>query len=307
MVTNSPIFYEPDRSELSEQAPIFITGSHRSGTTWVSTMLALAEGSKQTEEPFNVMPHRYALDGLARDYFTYIPGIAHESAYDAFDKVLNHQTGRVYSRRSLERYLPFARHGRLIIKDPIACMSSDWLSQSFDLNVLLMVRHPAAFTDSLMRVGWDPDLTPFLKQPELMQDQLYDLEPIMRDKDASFIQRSAIMWKAIYNVLSSYQASHPEWVVCRHEDLSLNPIQGFKALYEMFGLQWTDQVRQQILAHTQQKDDTLPMSNDVHILQRNSRANLTRWKDTLSAEEIDTIREITYPEWSYFYEPSVWN
>jgi hypothetical protein len=55
--------------------PILITGSHRSGSTWLATMLALSENSLIAHEPFNIRPWAYALDGFAKYWFTYAPAL----------------------------------------------------------------------------------------------------------------------------------------------------------------------------------------------------------------------------------------
>ena len=52
-----------------------MTGSHRSGTTWLANMLSLADGSLMGHEPFNIEPWAYSLGGLADRWFTYAPGL----------------------------------------------------------------------------------------------------------------------------------------------------------------------------------------------------------------------------------------
>ena len=72
--------------------PILITGSHRSGSTWLASMLALTEETLVAHEPFNIEPWAYALDGLAKHWFTYVPALPQDAALEAFDKVLRRRT-----------------------------------------------------------------------------------------------------------------------------------------------------------------------------------------------------------------------
>jgi LPS sulfotransferase NodH len=65
--------------------PILITGSHRSGSTWLASMLALTEDTLVAYEPFNIEPWAYALDGLAERWFTYAPALPQDAALQAFE------------------------------------------------------------------------------------------------------------------------------------------------------------------------------------------------------------------------------
>ena len=55
-------------------------------------MLALAEDTLIAHEPFNIEPWAYALDGLAKHWFTYAPALPQDAALEAFDKVLRRRT-----------------------------------------------------------------------------------------------------------------------------------------------------------------------------------------------------------------------
>jgi hypothetical protein len=55
-------------------------------------MLALTEETLVAHEPFNIEPWAYALDGLAKHWFTYAPALPQDAALEAFDKVLRRRT-----------------------------------------------------------------------------------------------------------------------------------------------------------------------------------------------------------------------
>jgi len=46
------------------------------------------------------------------------------------------------------------RNDRPLIKDPIAIFSTEWLCKKFNMKVLVMIRHPAAFCSSLKIKNW---------------------------------------------------------------------------------------------------------------------------------------------------------
>ncbi|MGF1452299.1 MAG: sulfotransferase [Opitutales bacterium] len=291
--------------DLSTQ-PILVTGSHRSGSTWVGQTLAMAPGTTYYNEPFNVEPSTYALDGLARQHFTYAEDLDQNRAKAAFQKLLDRRTGKPYPRRTPQRYLPWTRGGRQIIKDPIACLSSDWIARNFDVAVLVIIRHPGAFTDSLRRMGWEPDLAMFTSQPGLVRDHLQEIQPTLRAYDNDFITRAALSWKLIHTVLQTYIERHPEWIVRTHEQISLNPVDEFRELYRTFDLTWNATIATQIAEQTGEGNQPDANSTEQHVLKRDSRANITRWQERLNADEMEIIRRITYPEWTNYYQESDW-
>ena len=65
-----------------------------------------------------------------------------------------------------------ARRARPLLKDPIAVFSSEWLASRFGAQVVVLIRHPAAFASSLKRLGWTHRFEHFLDQPLLLRDHL---------------------------------------------------------------------------------------------------------------------------------------
>jgi hypothetical protein len=286
--------------------PVLITGSHRSGSTWLAHMLALAEDTLVVEEPFNIAPWAYALDGLAGHWFTYAPALPRGPALKAFDKVLACKTGRVFPRRQVQRWLPPSRRGRLIIKDPIACVSSEWLAENFELEVILLVRHPAAFAASLKRLQWEFPFDHLLEQDSLMNEHLQPYRAEIEHQPAEVVAQAALLWKCLYSVLFTYLDRNPNWIVRTHEELSLNPIAELKELYEILGLKWTGPVERRMKEHTKQSNPTTAPRGVVHQMRRNSAANTAWWKKALTREEIACLRDITYETSGRYYSERDW-
>jgi sulfotransferase family protein len=289
---------------LNPQAdrPILVTGSHRSGTTWISQMLALASNALLIEEPFNLDSWAYKLDGLAKWWFTYVPGLPRAHAVTAFDKVLCGRTGKVFSRRAIQRYLPWTRYGRMIIKDPTACFSSDWLYENYRMEVLVIVRHPAAFAASLKRMNWTFSFQHLLQQERLMNDHLFPFRSEMEAGPKDVVEQAALLWKMIYHVLTGFAAKHPDWIIVTHESLSLNPVQGFKQLFERFGLEWSESTRREIEEYSSARNPTDPAPGVAHVLRRNSAENVGRWRTSLSRSEIQHIFDVCHPIARKFYD-----
>ena len=53
---------------------------------------------------------------------------------------------------------------RPLIKDPIAFFSACWLQQIFNMKAVCLIRHPAAFVNSIINARWDFPFQHFLDQ-----------------------------------------------------------------------------------------------------------------------------------------------
>ncbi|GAG18606.1 unnamed protein product, partial [marine sediment metagenome] len=79
----------------------------------------------------------------------------------------------------------------------------------------------------------------------------------------------------------------------RHEDISLEPTRWFKKLYAQLGIKFSPKMETKIKEFTNDTNPTDPTNNEAHVLRRNSKENIKRWKKVLSYHEIEKIREIT--------------
>ncbi len=171
-------------------------------------MLALTEETLVAHEPFNIEPWANALDGLAKHCFTYAPALPQDAALEAYDKVLRRRTRRIFLKNQPQDWFPPLRSGRLIVKDPIAALSSDWLARNVDFEVVVLVRHPAAFAASLKRLNCRHPFGHFLTQAMLMERCLDPYRAELESKPENIAEQAAIIWKCIYGVLFAYVDSN---------------------------------------------------------------------------------------------------
>jgi len=196
---------------------------------------------------------------------------------------------------------------RPLIKDPFAVFSAPWFAERLGCQVVITVRHPAGFVSSLKRLNWAFDFSNLLGQPALMDTYLdVDRAAMESVSTDNVIGQAALLWRMIYRVVARMINLHPSFIVVRHEDLSREPVTGYRDLYAALDQEFTPKVEQAIL-NTSSSGNPVELSKEkVHTVKLDSRANLDNWKKRLSAEEIAHIREITGKVAKIFYSDEEW-
>jgi hypothetical protein len=121
------------------------------------------------------------------------------------------------------------------------------------------------------------------------------------------IGQASLLWTMIYRVVHSIRERIPSIQIVRHEDLSLDPVSGYRTLYQSLGLDFTARVEQTILNSSSSENPTEVSQKKVHAVKLDSRANLDNWKRRLTSDEIARIRRVT-EEVAHLYYPEVnWN
>jgi hypothetical protein len=308
----------------NHRSPILVTGAHRTGTTWVGKMMAASGQVAYISEPLNVL-HRPGVLGVpVQRWYTYITD-ENEAAYlPALRQTINFRyrvLAEIRSLRSVKDVLRMARdwsiftrgrlfHQRALLKDPFAVFSAPWFAKQLGCQVVITVRHPAAFASSLKWLKWHFDFNDLLAQPWLMQDLLepfrYDMEKALHECD-DVIAQASLLWRIVYQVILEYQQKFPDFQVVRHEDLSLDPIQGFEALYKRMGLSFSDRAQKVILQSSSADNPKQLSKGKVHRVRLDSRANLDNWKRRLEREEIRRVRQITEDIALTYYPDQTWD
>jgi hypothetical protein len=192
------------------------------------------------------------------------------------------------------------------MKDPIAALSAEWLAETFHMEVLCLVRHPAALVDSLKRVGWRFDFTHLLDQPSLMEEWLHPWADQMARPPDGIVQEGALLWLCIYYVLSGYLRRHPEWLCWRLEDISVDPDLAFKTIYHRLGLPYTFCVRRRLMAFSAATNPAQAPPGEPHHIKRDSQAAQNQWRTDLSPKEVAQVRRIVEPVASSYYSDADW-
>jgi hypothetical protein len=301
--------------------PILVTGAHRSGTTWVGKMLALAPGTGYVHEPFSPITDPGISSAPFERFFTavtpenesrYLPGLRKSFAFD-YDWASQLPTVRSprAAARSVRDAAAFARarrrHARPIVKDPIALLSAEWLEQRFGMDVLVLIRHPAGFAGSLRRLGMSFRFETFLDDEGLMEDRLAPFADELRaqvEAPGDFVERAGLLWRILYTVVDEYRAAHPGWIFVRHEDLSREPVAGFERVYAQLGLDFTPAIAQRIGEHSAPARPVRHPS--AHAVRMDSASTVESWRDRLSPDELERLHAAVAEISGRFYADDEW-
>jgi hypothetical protein len=306
---------------MNKVKPILITGSHRSGSTWAGKILSTAPNTAYIHEPFNIAIKGGVVYSPFEHWFKCIIDDDSKEYKNVFSEVLQYKYPlfrNVFNAKSIREIVkPFkykflsllyaGRKNRPIVKDPIAFFSAQWLSHTFDMNVLVMIRHPAAFCSSLKIKNWYFDFNNFLEQPILLETYLKDFESEIRDfaeNEKSIIEQAILLWNCIHHTIIQYQKLHPEWLFVKHEDLSNEPIEKFQEIFEEFNLDFSDKVKLEILKSSGVHNPTEQQLGNEFV--RNSRASVHNWKNRLKSSEIEVIKSKTSKIALSFYSDNEW-
>ncbi len=312
----------------ASSAFILVTGAHRSGTTWVGKMLCAGGQAAYISEPLNIL-HRPGVMRLpTRFWYTYIqdeneseylPGLLEMLTYRYHLglEIRSLRSGKDILRmlRDSSIFLQGKIRGQIpLIKDPFAVFSVPWFINRLasqagrSCQVVITIRHPLAFASSLKRLDWPFDFSDLLSQSLLMQDHLEPyrqrIETVNRSQNT--IEGAALLWEIIYNVVQKY-LDDPRVILVRHEDLSLDPIAGFRSLYQELGLSFSSKAEKGILAASSNENPVELSRKSVHSVRLDSRANLANWKKRLTTEELYTIRSSTEELANNFYADFPWD
>ena len=301
--------------------PILVTGTHRSGTTWVGKMLAADSSIAYISEPMNVLHRPGVLRAKVTHWYQFICEDNQDEYLPAFKELLDfdyHLWDEIRSIRSRRDFLRMGRDfaifynglmrgQRLLLKDPFAVFSTKWFAKCLNCKVIITVRHPAAFVSSLKRLNWPFDFQDLLDQPLLMRDFLEPYRDRMEAaKAGGIIEQAALLWTVIYHSVHATFEQNPGFIAVRHEDLSRSPVDGFRALYNSLGLDFTRRVEKTILTSSSSENPAEPSRKKIYSVKLDSRTNINNWKKRLSEEEIQRIRKITEGVSSLYYSDAEW-
>ena len=305
---------------MSEQkiTPILVTGAHRSGSTWAGNMISAPPDIAYVNEPFNILykpgscrPHfqywySYVCEENESFHAQYIKDCL-EYKPRQFKKALKHGSISDIPRITkfqLECLKAKLMNKRPLVKDPLAVFSSEWLANRFNMDVVILIRHPAAFVGSLKVANWPFSFSHLLNQPLLIEQQLSSYENEIKEfseNEYDLIDQAILLWNLVYSVVLKFQTTYKgEWIFVKHEDLSRDPLNEFRSIFQKLDIPFSEQAESRITKYSYADSNTEDRST------RDSKSNIWKWTTRLTEDEISRVREKTHDISKHFYRDEDW-
>jgi hypothetical protein len=307
---------------MRDRRPLLVTGGHRSGTGWTGEMLALSRSPRLAYiwEPFSLRARPGICAARFPFWFTYVDETNGHLYRDALAQTLEFRyspKAEFQAIRTPKDVLRFGRDWAIterrrrrgdlpLMKDPIALFSAEWMADTFDMETVVMIRHPGAFVNSLVRLGWRHPFDHFVGQPSLMEQ----LGPWREDivafaaDERPLVDQGILLWNLIHDRIRQYRERRTDWTFLRIEDLAYDPVDGFAALYRKLDLTWTPAVEVTVKEYSAPSNPGETLDPSMH--RRDSRSAMSVWKRRLSADEIERIRSGTERVAKEFYTDDDW-
>jgi hypothetical protein len=216
---------------------ILVAGAARSGTTWLTDIIASQLSCRIMFEPFysKLIPQYQQFN-----YYQYMrPEVDNPELYTYVHKIFTGDIRNPWIDHQAETIFPKHR----VIKAVRANLFLKWLQNYFPvIPQIFVIRHPCAVVLSRMQLNWatDEDIQPFLSQGELVEDYLSDkVEIIQRVKTEE--EKHAIIW-CISNLVPIHQFGSKDFNVIFYEEMCINPEVEIARLFKIINVDYRDSV-----------------------------------------------------------------
>ncbi len=222
-----------DRGELRDT--LFLGGTGRSGTTWISDIINYKNDYRYMFEPF------YPQKVPVVSHFKYRQYIRPENDDPRFlepaRKILSGAIRNEWIDRQNHKYFATKR----LVKDIRTNQILKWIKVQFpEIPIILVLRHPCAVANSKLKKNWGSHLEVYLEQDDLMQDFLEPFRDIMENAQTLF-EKHIIMW-CIDNYIPLKQFRDGGIHLAFYEDFCTHPEREIDRLFRFTGESYDDSI-----------------------------------------------------------------
>ena len=274
-------------TNLNSNNHILLTGSPRSGTTWLGQLLEQYTSQKMVFEPLS-LTYCERFKNLGFSWRQHIP---EDEKWDAakveFERLF---LGEYLNPWMLSYTNPqnLDQSSFFIFKFVRANLVLPWLIKefSFATKPIHLVRHPFAVSASQIHLAWDKKSKNEVVLNKFDQQYQEKFQHLL-DKEMTPMQHHVLRW-CLDNV---YLLNHPDrnekWVTVFYEELFLNPEQEFERMIKEMGLKMDEQ---RIATMNFEEVSTTSFKESPDLNQK--KKQLSKWKTKLNATEIKEGLEV---------------
>ena len=270
--------------------PILVTGTPRSGTTWLARLLAKSPGTALAgREPMNPHGRQYAL-GKTLDAWPRLTDLTRRqrfllrAAYRGWNPF-------VYSRFGSRQWAGPLPGTRLVVKDPYAMLSMPAVVRATGAVPVLVYRHPGAILASYRRMKWRPRIDEIARivATASASDTGLALPEIPAPGEVSFAEEMGIFWSVVHEFALA-DAAPSGCLIVSHTELATGGVDAGRALAALLGLDWPPAMT----AEFAKESAAGPADPDqLHNFDRAPAAVAEEWRSKLNEEETARIEQVT--------------
>ena len=217
-----------DLGKGDHRSSVFLAGSGRSGTTWVSGVINHRNAYRFVFEPFHAGKVQILRNFRRRQYLR--PEDRRAEYLGPARTVLTGELRSLWTDRFNKKFVARWR----LIKDIRANLLLGWMRENFPgMPIVLLLRHPCAVVASRLALGWRDVLSETMEQEELVEDFLLPMEAEIRGSRGGF-ERHLFSW-CIENYAPLRQFGPGEIHLAFYENFLAHPDQELRRLFAFLG------------------------------------------------------------------------
>lgn len=256
---------------------VFISGSGRSGTTWLQEIINYRNEYRMMFEPF--YPERVE---ILRGWhpIQYLHQSCDDDRYlvparDILSGNVRNKWIDKYNRRLFSK--------KRLIKDIRANLFLNWMKVKFaEVPIVHIIRHPCAVANSKLLGGWDSNITQFLAQKELMDDFLNPYEKEIRAASSEF-EKHIFSW-CIENFVPLKQFQQGEILVIFYENLCIKPEEEIRHLFTFLGKPYSPKVLKRVSIPSLESNKRSAIISGADLV--------SSWRKNIIQEQVNRALEI---------------
>ena len=282
--------------------PIIVTGCPRSGTTFVGKVIGQSPEVFYIYEPFNdEAPHHLRLPErfIALDEES---GAAFRPAIDElialgrpvtrWGKALRGAVecragepdlaGRLAARALAYRRDSFGKARRVCIKDPLAFFAAEWMADTYDAQVVVMLRHPAGVISSYLALDWPSEMRAIAgcDIPVANRDLAREVAEFRPDEHSA-LDGLLLQWRMFAMATLEMKKRRPDWIFLIHDRLCLEPEASMRDMFMRLDLDFSDDIAGRLRRDTTASARVGAAGHVQHRHSRDSRALVEDWRERL--------------------------
>jgi hypothetical protein len=302
------------RHRQGERPNVLLYCARRGGSTWMLNTLAAHPGMRYVGRPFLTVGrsrwHRRLPDLAAAAGYEGSHRFSHVVAFSGADEARFEALARdiIDARIHVYPTLGFGRPFFNRVTDRVVFQMTggttliEWFDERFDVDTVVLWRHPIPTSLSLLEEDWAPQCRDFLLhegfRERVLTSALVDrAEAIMRD--GPDLARHVLDWtlKMLVPFRAVTSGRHPGWLSVTYEQTVQEPDRMVDLLSERLDLPDRDAMRAQIRRPSRNvSSDAAGRTDDTSYL-------LRRWRERVDADEEQALLAIPAAFGIDLYEP----